>query len=158
MLKLINTKIALFDFDDTLCIHEKHGPSGHREYIKDMILGIDHWTDHGCTINAQLKSFMDICITQGIRIGLISYTDSYLHMQMKQKWVEENYQVKIENFCVGSFEMKIDLMQGLCDAYQYAPDEILFVDDALANLEAAEASGFQACTPMEVVNYINNCA
>lgn len=157
MLNLKKTKIALFDFDDTLCIHEKHGPGGHREYIQDMILGKDHWTDHGCTTNVQLKSFMDICIKQGIRIGLISYTDSFLHMQMKQKWVEENYQVKIENFCVGSFDMKIDIMQGMCDAYQYDPDEILFVDDALANLEVAEAAGFQACTPMEVVNYINNC-
>lgn len=159
MIDMDKVKIALFDFDDTLCIHAQHGDEEEDHFVKNMILGKDHWTEKGCVPNKQIHSFLLYCKGIYVRIGLISWTGSFLHMKTKQKWAEEKYHpVKFENFCVGTLEGKIEIMQGLCEAYGYAREQILIVDDLYKTLSVAENRGFQACTPMEVVNFVNSHA
>lgn len=45
--------------------------------------------------------------------------------------------------------------KAICDAYDLKLDEILFMDDYWMNCCAAADADFQVCTPMEVVNFMN---
>lgn len=155
MISFKRLKMVLFDFDDTLCIHQFHGTRNGKEYEHSMLQGKDYWLDHGAKPNIQMQEFLHLCKTEGKRIGIISATDSYVHMTMKQKWVAVNYQINAENFSVGTWERKIEMMEDLCEVNKYEPREILIVDDAVLTVRAAEDAGFQACTPMEVINYVN---
>lgn len=42
------------------------------------------------------------------------------------------------------------------ETFAYKKAEILIVDDNWETLVEAANYGFQACTPMEIVNYVNN--
>lgn len=148
-------KMVLFDFDDTLCIHQFHGTRNDKEYEHSMLQGKDYWSEHGAKPNIQMQKFLHLCKTEGKRISIISATDSYVHMTMKKKWVTANYQIDVENFSVGTWERKIEMMEDICEVYKYDPRELLIVDDANMTIRAAEDAGFQACSPMEVVNFIN---
>lgn len=155
MLVLENIKVVLWDFDDTLCIHKFHGSDSDSEhmYNVDVLLhGKDAWNTG--KPNIYMKRFMKLCSDKGIKQGLISSTTSYKHAIGKCDWVKDNYGVELENFCVGTFEAKLDMMLAIADAYNYERDAILIVDDFWENLERAANNGFQACTPMEIVNFI----
>ena len=155
MIALENIKIVLWDFDDTLCMHEFHdgnGDSDHMYNVDVLLHGTDAWNT--CKPNIHMKRFMTLCCNKGIRQGLISSTIFYKHAANKCDWVKDKYGVELENFCVGTPKAKLDMMLAIADAYNYKRDEILIVDDFWENLERAANNGFQACTPMEVVNFI----
>lgn len=157
MISLDKIKIVLWDFDDTLCIHEFHGnnPENEHQYNVNILLyGKDAWS--AGKVNIHVKKFMTLCMNRGITQGLISATRSYKHAIGKCDWVKENYGVELENYCVGDFEAKLDMMLTIEEAYNYKRDEILIVDDFWKNLERAANNGFQACSPMEIVNFIMN--
>ena len=86
---------------------------------------------------------------------MISGTECYIHSVNKERWVKDHYDINLENYCVCSQDMKLAIMIALAEASHYENEEILLVDDFYRNLERATDHGFQACTPMEVVNYIN---
>ena len=148
-------RLVVFDFDDTLCIHQFHGTRSSREYEHSMLQGKNYWSGHGAKPNVQMQEFIRMCQADGKEIGLISATESFVHMSMKQKWAEENYHVKFKNFCGGTWEKKIEILEDICEALDYDSREILIVDDMVQTLRLAEDAGFQACTPMAVVNLIN---
>jgi beta-phosphoglucomutase-like phosphatase (HAD superfamily) len=155
MIDLDNVDFVLFDYDDTLCIHSKHEESKEfRRNINARILkeGIKAWDD--CKPNNHMRKMMSECKERGIRMGLISTTLSCCHMMGKHDWVLAEYGVDLENYCVGSYEGKVTIMIAISDAFNIPRKRILFVDDSHSNLEAAFEAGFMVCTPMEVVNYI----
>lgn len=154
MINIENTKIVLLDFDDTLCIHENHqGDEDDSIYNKNILkIGIDTWSN--CSPNIHLKRFMEECIKRNIKLGLISATMSYPHMKAKNDWVLDNYGIELENYCVGTYEGKVKIMIAISDAFNIPREQILIIDDLYENLERAAKNGFMACTPMEIVNYI----
>lgn len=152
MINIDNLKLALFDFDDTLCIHKNHQTGSEEEYFKKILLGQNAWET--CETNIHLKYFMEELIKRNIKLGLISTTVSFKHMEAKQKWVEQNYGIKLENYCVNTFENKLMMMKAISNAFNILPEEILIVDDLYENIERAANNNFQACTPIEVVNYV----
>lgn len=158
MLKLNNVKVILFDFDDTLCIHKhhhSHTEEQSREYNSSMLKkGVD--TYDKCAPNKHFKQFMSECKQLGIRMGLISLVPSFVHGQVKHDWVLREYGIDLENYCVGTFESKLGIMIAISDAYGIVRESILLVDDYFKNNERAADNGFQVCTPMEVVNYIED--
>lgn len=155
MINLDQLKCVLYDFDDTLCIHKDHRESGSREaaYDSDVLLnGAGAWRD--CATNLHMKEFMNICEANGVRQGLISATTSAKHMNGKLDWVKEKYGVDLENFCVGTPDAKLRVMIALADTSDFHKYEILIVDDYFENVTRAANAGFMACTPMEIVNFI----
>ena len=157
MINLNNVKIVLYDFDHTLCIHSYHDCSNdttHEYNIEVLLHGKDAWSD--CKLNMHMKKFIEECNKRGIRQGLISATHSYKHASAKNDWVKTNYGIELENFCVATADDKIEMMNSIADAYKYSRDEILIVDDYWYTLEKAANNYFQACSPMEVVNYIED--
>ena len=155
MIKIGQLKCVLYDFDDTLCIHRDHreSESSKADYDRDVFLnGAGAWRD--CATNQHMKEFIDMCEANGVRQGLISATTSAKHMQGKVDWVKENYGIELENFCVSTPEAKLRIMLALADTSGFHKYEILIIDDYFENVTRAANAGFMACTPMEVVNFI----
>lgn len=152
MIELDKVKVALWDFDDTLCIHYHHGSSKeetHKYNLNVFKYGTKAWD--GCKPSKTMKGFIDVLKEKGIKQGLISATTSAKHMNSKVEWVLENYGIELENYCVSSFEEKLEMMITIADALSIKREEILIIDDYWENLERAANNGFQACSPMEIV-------
>ena len=158
MFDLEKVKMVLFDFDDTLCIHSNHEfcESNKIDYMIEMVKGNrNYWDEKGCLPNIQMKIFVALCNQKNKPLGIISATEMFLSMNFKRMWAEEMYKAKFANYCVSTDEGKLEIMEAICRAYNYEPSEILFVDDYHKNVSNATKLGFQACSPMEIVNYIN---
>lgn len=164
MINLTNIKIVLYDFDHTLCIHTYHNASNdttHEYNVSVLLKGKETWATgkevwNNCNTNKHMKEFMELCKTSGIRQGLISATHSYKHASAKNDWVLDRYGIELENFCVATADDKIEMMKAIATAYKYENYEILIVDDYFAILENAANNNFQACSPMEIVNFIES--
>lgn len=151
-----NFKIVLFDFDNMLCIHTNHGKWDeqqsrvNRATIVSGSLAV--WDD--CEISEDLKKFMELLKKNNIRMGLISTTESYPVAKTKQKFVEERYGIELENFCTGTQDGKLDMLNAIADAYGYDKQEVAIVDDYWYQLERASDAGFVAYFPLQIVNFM----
>ena len=155
MINLDSIKIVLFDFDDTLCIHTNHSWNEDIEFsqtISILQLGKNAWST--CQISSHMEKFMKECESKNIPMGLVSVVMSAKHMMCKQDWVLEKYGIFLENYCVGKAEDKIKVMRAISEAYGIPKSKILIVDDLWQTVSDAYNEGFLACSPMEVVNYI----
>ena len=155
MINFGRIKIVLFDFDDTLCIHEEHGdsPEEQMKYDKSVLTnGAGAWSH--LRPSRHMSQFMKLCADANIRMGLISAAMSFVHMKGKADWVKETYGYELENYCVRNPEAKLDMMLALAEAYRIPRSRILIIDDYWLTLERAANAGFMAASPMEVVNFI----
>lgn len=155
MLDLTDVSLVLFDFDDTLCLHTRRPQSKelpNERYSEDIFAGRNPWQDG--VAPEVMKSFVRYCDKLGITMGLMSGTSSYLRAQKKVEWVKDFYGVTMENYCVNGQEFKLVMMQDLCRHFECEPMQILLVDDIFDNLERASEAGFYACSPMEVVYFM----
>lgn len=105
-------------------------------------------------MNNSIKRFIDYAKHENKRQGLISGVDCFIHARNKENWVKEHYGIELENYCVNSQEMKLGVLIAIAEAFDYARDEILLVDDVWNNLERAVDNGFQSATPVEVINFV----
>lgn len=156
MFDLSKIKCVLFDFDDTLGIHSNHNLEFYNspDFTSLVKSGKYYWDD--CSPNIQMKKFIQLCQEKGIKMGLISHVYTVCESFKKIQWVEENYGITLENYCVSSREMKVLELQAVAVTYNLAPSEILIVDDLMITLSEASAKGFQNMLPTEVINYIEN--
>lgn len=155
MLDLEQIRVALFDFDDTLCIHTRRPQSKELPddvYSARVFSGENPWPDG--VAPRIMQEFVSLCAAQSVRLGLISGTSTHMRSEAKIAWVEKNYGVVMGNYCVGKQEFKQQMLHDICRHFHVQPSEVLFVDDAYANLEAASADGYIACSPMEVVYFM----
>lgn len=152
VINLEKVKLVLFDFDDTLCVHSKHKIDDWDEYDRGIVTGEYNWNNS--SKNIYLDKFIVHCAGKGIEIGLTSVASTALHQERKLEWVRDNYGVILENYCVGDSKHKITLMKAIALGNKLDRDNILIVDDYCDTLYSAEEEGFQAATPIEVVNYV----
>lgn len=155
MLVLDSICMVLFDFDDTLCIHDNHsdGYPSEQQYNIDVLLhGKDYWQTS--KPNKHMLEFMNECKRRSVRMGLMSAAQSYVHMVSKNEWVQREYGIDLENFCVGKPAEKAEMLVVISSAFSLPKESILLVDDCYSTLCEASAAGFQACTPMEIVNFV----
>lgn len=156
MVKLDSLKMVLYDFDDTLCIHNNHTlyeSSLHRHNVSVIRKGVGAWDN--ASVSSHMKEFMELCESYGIRQGLMSATSPY-HSLHKCEWVEHSYGIELENFCVSSSEDKSSTMCVIADAYDYKHNQMIIIDDYWKVLTSASNEGFQAYSPMQIVNYIES--
>lgn len=155
MLDLDKIKLAVFDYDDTLCIHQRYlNDSRYRGEANSLLIlrGEDEWKD--CLPPEFMKKFISICYNKDIDMGLISCTDTYIRAEAKLKWVYDNYGVRMKNYCVGRQDLKIPMLQDLKDAFKLRKEEILFIDDMYLHIDTAHEKGFISCSPAEIACYI----
>jgi hypothetical protein len=151
-----NYEAIFFDFDDTLCIHSNHIESDfdRNQYNIGILAGKYNWSN--CSTSMHMKKFIKMIDATRIPMYLISATISSVHANTKVKWVKNKYGVKMHNYCVGRAEDKIEILKSYCEANKIKYHELLYIDDYADLLEEAAKCGFHACSPMEVVNYVNN--
>lgn len=155
MINLEKAKIVLYDFDDTLCIHKKHGLHNDTDYAAAMVnQDIEWWDKIGCEPNKAMEKFMNICANKDMEQGLISAVGFSISSTLKRMWVLQKYGIQLNDYCTGSFEGKAKIIQGLIIAKNLSPENILFIDDYWKNLEMVAQLGVQVATPMEIVNFI----
>lgn len=155
MIDIQKVKMILWDFDDTLCFHSDHSSpldEFDTEYNVGVLLNQDVYST--CDMNYTIKRFMDYAKRENKRQGLISGVTCFIHASNKENWVKEHYDIVLENYCVGSQEMKLGMMLAIAKACDYTRDEILLVDDVWENLERAADNGFQSATPVEIINFV----
>lgn len=155
---LKNYKMIIFDFDDTLCIHSRHSDLPHnREYNKRVLCeDIDKiYPIKECRPNVHMQELMDYAADNSIMLGLLSATMSHFHMHRKVEWVKLNYGYELDDYSVGKKEDKVAMLEAISDAYGFCRKEILFIDDCWETVASACDDGFEACSPMEVVNCIH---
>lgn len=155
MVNLKNVKMVIFSFTDTICICKSYLKYDSEEYWSAIYDKSDFWTTINCMPNMQIKKFMDICSESNIHMGLISASVSGRQINERNSWVYKNYGYVLEDFCVSSADDVNRALHAASKMYHLFPEEILFVDYLTINLEDAEKEGYQVCSPMEVVNYIN---
>jgi hypothetical protein len=151
--------MIIFDFDDTLCIHTKHGNfNPDDEYNASVIIKEPNeiWNKPEKQTNIHMEKLMSLAKVNSVKMGLMSATLSFLHMRQKQLWVWQNYGVMLENYCVGKREAKLEMLRAISTAYEIRREQILFIDDCYETVTEAYEAGFDACSPMEVVNYIES--
>lgn len=152
---LKDVKYVLFDFDDTLCIHSNHQAwTNNKEHKFDVCIlqGGDPYAKSAP--NYHMAEFIRHLKEADIKMGLISHISSVPQAIIKERWVEENYNIKLDNFCVGSREHKVEMLKHIADGLHIRHSQILIIDDAYMTLAEADSEGFQTATPMEIVNLI----
>lgn len=152
----IRIEMVLFDFDDTLCIHNEHGYSIDKErlfYERVLLKSTKLWEN--CSINEQLKSFMCLCKKNNIQMGLISALSICASSALKVNWVKENYGFELENYCVGSPGEKTEMLIALSNIHNIPREHIMIIDDLYSTIDSASNKGFVAVSPMQIVNYVN---
>lgn len=155
MIDLNKVKTVLFDFDETLCVHEGHTTDvDNAAHIANFLeCGMRHYDKR--KKNAQMAEFIDLCAERGIEVGVISVCASSIEMEAKCRWATEVYKHPFKNYCVGTAEHKIDMLEALSRVHAVWKSEIAIVDDLIFTVSRAADAGFTAWTPMEVVNYVN---
>lgn len=155
MLDLDNIRVALFDFDDTLCVHTKRPYASAlppEEYSQAVLSGGNPWP-YGVA-PAVMQQFVAKCHALDIHLGLLSATSTYTRAEAKVDWVTEHYGVVMRNYCVGLNGPKVMVLNEVARYFSVKPEQVLFVDDVFEYLEAASKEGFTACSPMECVYFM----
>jgi hypothetical protein len=151
--------IIAVDFDDTLCIHSSYVrdelTDGGMDYIDKHLQDTEQYPESICKVNNQMKLYLNTAEILNKDIGLISATYTAIQAANKLKWVEKNYGIQMENWCVGRGSNKIPMLEALMRAKGCQRSQILFIDDMREYLLEAQQHGFVAATPMEIVNYVN---
>lgn len=155
MIDLNKVKMVLFDFDETLCVHEGHTTNIDNVGYAASLLekGVHHF--NGNEKNIQMEKFIDLCVERGIEVGVISVCASSIEMEAKCQWATEVYKHPFKNCCVDTAEHKIDMLEALSRVHAVWKSEIAIVDDLIFTVSRAADAGFTAWTPMEVINYVN---
>lgn len=158
MINFEKLKVVIFDFDDTLAIHSDHAFPEREQFQENVmkVLQDDYTVFNDCSPNDFMKEFMELCSTKDLHLGLVSHCESSKIAKMKCEWVLRNYGHALENYCVSSREMKLVTLRSLAEMLHCKADEILIVDDLYTTLDEAASAGFQAATPMEIVNFVSS--
>lgn len=155
MLDLNDIKLAVFDFDDTLCIRKRHNPVSRQDmYEEALSLGISSFDD--CDYSRHMLMFIKMLEDKEISLGLMSWCEYFSLMKDKAEWVHRSYGVEMENYCVGARECKVVMLKALSRVKHIRESQILLVDDNYSTLEEVAKEGFQCATPMEVVEFIED--
>lgn len=157
MVDLTNIKLVIFDFDDTLCIHYKHGYTEDDELeltLKVYMSNKSPWCDHAK--NRHMQEFINECVERKLPMGMMSLVTSFKHSERKIHWIKEQYGVDMENYSVGNRKDKLKLLKSLALALGLDHRQILFIDDRSDTLNEVAENGFIAVSPMQIVNYVEN--
>ena len=109
--------------------------------------------------NEQLQRYMDMLEERNIPMSLCSViTDELfsLRAEAKVKWVAENYGYVLQNCCVKDYRYKSLACKVIMDFLDCDMKEILIIDDNWDVLIDCYDKGFSVCTPLHIVNYVND--
>ena len=164
-LNLSNIRVAIFDFDDTLAVHENKDFSKHCKEIEDNFL--DYYSRaylnsdgfyeniEPCTKSNLLYEFINILRDKGVKIYCLSGMNFSFHLKAKQNFVNKYYGNDIEFISVKDQETKVEAVKIISYINNCNLEEILFVDDREENIKLLKNIGVYSLLPKEVEMLLN---
>lgn len=161
MIDIEKVRIAVFDFDDTLCIHTKHSKyETIPNYIQRCISGEFPW-DHvyndgskACIPSTVMRKFINMLKLNNVKLFMCSATSMSLIGGLKTEWSSREYNCEFKDVSVNSWEQKVSILRHLAEINHYDSDRILIVDDYFNVLDYSGAEGFQTASPIEVAEFL----
>jgi len=151
---LDNIKIAFFDFDETLAIHNDKDFIKHRNQGEDKRLGYylnayknpDTFYEHiePCIKSDILYNFINELRNRNIKIYCLSGMKNSFHLKAKQNFVSKHYGEDIEILSVATQESKLDGVKIIQMLYNCSLDEMIFIDDNKNTIEYLNNNGVKA--------------
>lgn len=158
---LENIKVAIFDFDDTLAVHQDKDYRIHRKengnkYFIDAYKNPKDFYEkiELCIAPESMKTLVKNCRANNIPIYCVSGMRFSLHLDAKKEFVHNHYGNDIKVIMASSQERKIEVTSVLSDIHKCSNKDILFVDDLEENILRMKKLGICALTPNDVENLI----
>lgn len=132
-----NIKLAVFDFDNTLAIHNdkeylKHRlVSGEYNYYRQAFLHPDiFYTEiEKCKASLDILHLIEYLRMTGTKMFCLSGMHTNLHAKAKECFIQKHYGRDIPLLMIDSQEGKVGVVQMLAETYKCNPNEVLIVDD-----------------------------
>ena len=153
-------RFALFDFDDTLYIHNEHAYQERGVNYREKVLYANVTGNMACLYNRSgynehMHRFLAECKATNIPMGMISATDAYSSIP-KLRWIRSVYGVDMHNLCTANAEDKVDVALSLAKTFDMKPSEILLIDDYWKVIANGANAGIKAVTTIEIINYVTD--
>lgn len=101
------------------------------------------WTDFPGEFNAEVFQFLRVFA--GARpLALLTNATSRLPSDLRQAGYLEKFNRIFNSSEIGHAKPAPEIFQHVCESLGLSPQELLFIDDSLKNIEAARALGFRA--------------
>ena len=137
-------KVAIFDFDGTLAIHQDKNYLNRRKESEEKRLGYylnayknpDTFYDdiEPCLRSEPLYELINILRKNNVKMYCLSGMKFSFHLKAKQTFINKYYGRDIEAVTAASQELKVDGVKIIKDYNKCNLDEILFVDDIEENI------------------------
>lgn len=138
-INLNNIKVVIFDFDDTLAIHEDKDFLIHRGESEEKRLGYylnayqnpsTFYEDiEPCVRSEVLYNFISDLRNKNIKMYCLSGMKFSFHLKAKQNFINKHYGNDIEVISVSTQELKLDGVKIIQRLNMCNLEEILFIDD-----------------------------
>ena len=155
-----NIKVAIFDFDDTLAIHNNKNYSEYRKqdeenflnYYLNAYLNPEKFYENiePCVKSDSLLNLINTLRDKGVKIYCLSGMKFSFHLKAKQNFINKHYGCDIEVISTQSQERKLDAIKIIQRINNCSLEEILFVDDMEENVIKFKNLGICALLPSEI--------
>ena len=160
---LSNIKVAIFDFDETLAIHEDKDYLKHRNETEENLINyylnaylnpeIFYETIEPCLISKKIQELIKK-LEKRCKIYCVSGMKFSFHLKAKEHFVHKYYSNDIEVISTRTQELKCEAVKILKRINNCKLNEILFVDDIEENIVRFHNIGIYAFTPEEIEQLI----
>lgn len=163
-INLNNIKVAIFDFDDTLAIHEDREYKRKRRESEDKLFGYYanaylnpesfYENIEICSISEPIFKLINVLRKNGVKIYCVSGMKFSFYLNAKENFIHKYYGDDIEIISAGTQELNIEATKIIRKINGCNLNEILFVDDMKENVINFNKFGINALLPEEVDSLI----
>ena len=160
IIKLNKIKVAIFDFDDTLAIHQDKEFFKHRNESESNFLNyfINAYTKPNsfydtiepCSVLEPLYKLVMFFKKSGVKMYCVTGMQFSFNIKAKEAFVHNHYSDKIEVISTNSQKSKVEAIKIISKLNDCKLNEILFVDDLEENIARFKNIGIKALLPSEV--------
>lgn len=153
-------KIAIFDFDGTLALHQDEEFARHRRENKEYYLNYYtnaylypetfYETIEPCEISVFLQNIIEYFKQKGVKIYCLSGMRFSFHQKAKEYFVHKYYSDTIEVIQTRPQESKVDAVEIMKRIHNCDYNEILFIDDIEEMVTQVRDMGIHAFLPGEI--------
>ena len=144
-INLKNIRVVIFDFDDTLALHEdknfcKHRRKSEEKYLNYYLKAYQNpdtfYEDiEPCVKSEVLYNFINNLRNKGIKMYCLSGMKFSFHLKAKQSFINKHYGNDIEVIYTATQELKIAGVKIIQKLNNCQLEEILFIDDRQDTIE-----------------------
>lgn len=146
--------MVIFDFDDTLAIHEDKDYCKHRRENEDKYLSyylnayknpeVFYEDIEPCVKSEVLYKFINNLKNKNIKMYCLSGMKFSFHLKAKQNFIDKHYGNDIEVISASTQELKLDGVKIIQRLNSCVLEEILFIDDRQDVIKPLNSNGIKS--------------